>query len=155
MAGFKICVVMALAACGLACAAPAAAADDLQLSKGDATELTKINIGKPYWSLQAECAGVFGAGYAYEKANDRQNRADNDESWGEAMLNASLARLQSDRGVDSQAAMAVAAPEVEVGRALAKQALDQSGTGTYGAWNLMRSQCEDIASAYDRLHARR
>jgi hypothetical protein len=149
----KLGMAVLLTAAGLSLAAPAAA-EDLQMSKTDVTALTEGNVGKPFWSLQAQCAGIFGAGYGYETARQRGREAANDEAWGVAMLNASLARLQADRSIDQKAAMDIAAPEVEYGRGLANDALNAGGTVPQGRWNFLRSACMDISAAYDRAQHR-
>ena len=153
MAEIKASIAILLAACGLACAGPVAAGD-LQLSRTDVTELTQGNVGKPFWSLQAQCAGVFGAGYAYEIGRQRVRQANDDEAWGEAMLNDSVARLQADRAIDHQAALDIAAQEVEYGRNQAKMALQEGGTAPEGQWNLLRSACLDVSEAYGKLSQR-
>jgi hypothetical protein len=142
--------VLALAL-GMSCAA---AAEDLQLAKADTTTLTEANAGKPFWSLQAQCAGIYGAGYKFEADRQRARAADTNEAWGVSMLNASLARLQADRSIDQKAAMDLAGPEVEYGRMVANEALKSGGTSPQGKWNFLRSTCEDIATAYDKAQHR-
>ena len=146
----RIPIVIVVTAFGLVLAG-SAAADDMHLSKADVTELTAGNVGKPFWSLQAQCAGIFGAGYGYEIARQRVREANGDEAWGVSMLDASLSRLETDRGIDRTAALNIAAPEVEFGREQANKALDNGGVGAEGPWNVLRSACMDVSDAYARL----
>jgi hypothetical protein len=127
-------------------AGPVAAAD-LTLTKAEATPLTSENVGKPFWSLQAQCAGAFGAGYAYERAHDRDKRSDADKAAGVAMLENAIARLEVDRGIDRASAINIAIPEVEYGRNFAKAELDQEGSSASSSWNYLRSACIDIDAA--------
>jgi hypothetical protein len=129
-----------------------ALADDLVLSKGDATDLITSDIGKPYWQMEAQCAGMFGADYAYETGRHRDADADRAKQDGIVMLNESIARLQVDRGIDQPTALNLAAAEVEVGRAAAKTELTKQGGGPDSYFNFMRSACADISSA-QRRHA--
>ena len=127
-----------------------ALADDLLLSKGDATELIQSNIGKPFWQMEAQCAGMMGAAYAHNMDRHRPAEADTSKAAGIAMLNESIARLQIDRGIDQPTALNLAAVEVETGRASAKTALERQGAGPDSAFNFMRSACYDISNAQRR-----
>ena len=135
----------------LAPAASAAAASDLVLAKRDSTPLTEGNVGSPYWSLQAQCAGMFGASYAYRVATGKN--ADVDKATGSAMLQAALGQLQSDRGIDRAAAVELVKPEVEYGRAKARRMLNAEGADAYSIWNTARSTCLDIADGHRRRNA--
>lgn len=133
----------------LAVAAPALAGD-LTLGKGDATPLVQSDVGKPFWTLEAQCAGMYGAAYAYETEHGRSGQADVMKQTGVDMLENSLARLQADRGVDRSAAMTLVANDVEVGRAMGKAELDRHGDGEASGWNFFRSACLDISDAARR-----
>jgi hypothetical protein len=135
---------------GVLVAGGPAFADDLVLSKGDATELIVSDIGKPYWQMEAQCAGMFGAAYAYQMGRHRDAEADRAKQAGIVMLNESIARLQVDRGIDQPTALNLAAAEVEVGRGAAKTGLEQQGGGPDSYYNFMRSACDDISSAQRR-----
>lgn len=147
----RLWTMSVVALLALAAAAPALA-EDLTLAKGDATDLITSDVGKPYWQLEAQCAGMFGAAYAYESSHDRPRDADGMKQSGIDMLQNALDRLQSDRGVDQNAAMALVADHVEAGRASARGELDKYGDGPQSSWNLLRSACLDIAEAA-RRHA--
>jgi hypothetical protein len=138
------------AALALALAAPASAGD-LLLAQSDANPLTSSNVGKPFWSLEAQCAGIFGAGYSYEQARGKSKAAEADKQTGVAMLDAAIARLQIDRGLDRNAAMALATREVDYGRGQVAGKLAERGKSSDSQWNLMRSACLDIDAAA-RLH---
>ncbi len=127
-----------------------ALADDLLLSKGDATDLIDSNIGKPFWQMEAQCAGMMGAAYAYNMDHHRSADAERSKEAGIAMLNEAIARLQIDRGIDQPAALNLAAVEVETGRASGRQALERQGSGPQSYFNYIRSACYDISAAQRR-----
>ncbi len=143
----RIRTFAALFAAGLLAMGPEAFAEDLMLSKGDATDLIGSDIGKPFWQMEAQCAGMFGALYAYQMDHKAQKLAERSKDDGIAMLNESIARLQVDRGIDQPAALNLAAVEVETGRAGAKVALERQGSGPDSYFNFMRSACYDISAA--------
>ncbi|MDB5471873.1 MAG: hypothetical protein JWR84_3433 [Caulobacter sp.] len=124
----------------IAAAAPVAAAD-LTMSKGASSTLTETDVGKPYWVLHAQCAGIFSAGFAY-----RGEEAD--KTTGIAMLNASVDRLVRDRGLDRKAALALASEQLATGREMGNDMLSRGGDKRTGAWNLQRSACLDIYEGY-------
>ena len=138
--------MLAGAACAAMTAGPALAAD-LLLTKGEATALVENNVGKPFWLLEAQCAGAYGAAYGFEQAHGHAGLAESDKALGVAMLDNALARLETDRGLDRDAAMALAVPEVDAGRGEAAGMLAKSGSGPDSDWNVLRSGCEDIAAA--------
>jgi hypothetical protein len=142
----KARLLLALAACGAAVGGAALAAD-LTLTRAESTPLTEGNVGKPFWSLDAQCAGIYGADYAFEKARDRDREAQIAKANGVAMLDTAIAHLQVDRGLDRAGAMTLAEPEVEFGRNAAKAALEREGNGPNSDWNYFRSTCVDIAAA--------
>jgi hypothetical protein len=149
MIGFRV-MLAASALAAITLASGPAFAGDLMLVKGDATDLIASDVGKPFWMLESQCAGMFGAAYAYETAQKRTSDADRMKQNGVSMLESALSRLQIDRGVDRGAAMTLAAEQVEVGRAEAKTQLDRDGDGPSSAWNFLRSACLDISEAADR-----
>lgn len=140
----------AMFAAGVVMIGGQALADDLTLSKKDATDLIESNIGKPFWQMEAQCAGMFGAAYAYQMDHKAAKEAERSKATGIAMLNESIARLQADRGLDQPAALNLAAVEVETGRAGAKTALERQGDGPMSYFNFMRSACYDISAAQRR-----
>jgi hypothetical protein len=104
--------------------------------------------------MEAQCAGMFGAAYAYLTDHKQPAEADRAKDDGIAMLNEAIARLQEDRGIDQPAALNLAAVEVETGRGAAKTGLERQGAGPDSYFNFMRSACYDISAA-QRKHMRR
>ncbi|HEY5412625.1 MAG TPA: hypothetical protein VIJ94_18045 [Caulobacteraceae bacterium] len=147
--------IAAVLAVGVWVIAGPAFADDLLLSKGDATDLIASNVGKPYWQMEAQCAGMFGAAYSFDVDRHKPAEADRAKASGISMLNEAIGRLQADRGIDQPAALNLAAQEVEVGRAGAKTALERQGAGPGSYYNWMRSACFDISDAQRRHTAQR
>lgn len=136
----------ALAFASLVAATAPVAAADLTMSKGASSPLTEADVGKPYWVLHAQCAGVFSAGFAY--------RGDEtDKSVGMAMFNASIDRLVRDRGMDRKAALALASEQLANGREMGNELLSRGGDKRTGAWNLQRSACMDIYEGYTRKYS--
>ena len=135
-----------LAGAALSISVPAMAGD-LLLSKKDANALIQDSVGKPYWSLQAECAGAFGAAYAWEQGQGKAAVAEDDKQIGVSMLDGALARLRIDRGLERAQAMDMALPVVEAGRLAGRNLLDKQGDAPTSNWNAMRSICLDVASA--------
>ena len=141
---------IAVLAAGLCMAGGSARAEDMVLSKAGATELIQGDIGKPYWIMEAECAGSFGAAYAFQKARHRDEAAEQFKAAGISLLNDAVARLQTDRGLDQADALNLAAEEVEVGRANVRHALERQGAGENSYFNFLRSACLDISAAQRR-----
>lgn len=134
-------IVAAVTALTLVAGALPAAAADLLMSRGASSALTEDDVGKPYWVLHAQCAGVFSAGYAY-----RGEEAD--KATGTAMFKAAIDRLVRDRGMDRKAAMALASDQLATGREMGNELLSRGGDRRSGAWNLQRSACLDIYEGY-------
>ena len=144
----------AVLATTIAAIAAPALADDMVLSKRDATPLIESNVGKPFWQMEAQCAGMFGAAYAFDMDRRQKNEAERSKEAGVAMLNEAVARLEMDRGLDQPTALNLAAEEVETGRAGARVALERQGSGPMTYFNFMKSACYDISEA-QRRRARR
>ena len=139
----------------IAAIATPALADDLLLSKGSATDLIQSDVGKPFWQMEAQCAGMFGAGYAYYMGRHNKAEAERARDQGIAMLNEAVARLELDRGMDQPTALNLAAEDVETGRASAKANLDADGAGPRSGYNIFRSACFDISDAQRRQSGNR
>lgn len=133
----------------LALAGEAAAADQL-FRKTDATPLTDTVIGQPFWTLQAQCAGLFGAMSNYQSQNGRPAEAERSKQIAVGFMTDALTRLQADRGIDRKAAMAIALPQLDVGRAHGRDVLADGRIDSLSAWNAERSFCLDINDAYHR-----
>lgn len=135
----------------LACAGQAAAADQL-FRKADATPLTDTVIGQPFWVLQAQCAGLFGSMSNFQTLRGKPAEAERAKTMAVGFMNDALDRLQADRGIDRKAAMAIALPQLDAGRAHGREVLGSERTDTLSAWNAERSFCLDINDAYHRRH---
>ena len=124
------------------------AAEDLRLTKRDATVVTEKAIGTPYWMLQAQCAGTFGAASAWNQKNGKGADAARDKSHGVAFYNAAVDRLMRDRKIDREAAEEIAQVRMEYGRAYAQDLLDKGGTFAGKRMLIQRSFCLDVEDAY-------
>ena len=135
--------------CGLILSAiagvlPAAAADTL-LSKRQASALLSNEVGKPLWSMQAQCSGVFQAGYDFKTA--KRLRLDDEQRTAQSLLDRSLARLKADRGISHEEALALVNNEFQYGRSRGQSLLSKSGAGPFSQWNVARSACYEIEEA--------
>ncbi|HEX8233314.1 MAG TPA: hypothetical protein VF559_08220 [Caulobacteraceae bacterium] len=135
----------ALAAGTAAAAQGNVSPQDKVLTSSMATTLTTVNVGKPLWALNAQCAGAFGASYQRTLALKGMQAAEADKQTGVAMLNTALARLQADRGIGRADATELVKVEIEAGRAKAREYMSD-GTGAYTPWNFLRSTCLDMAA---------
>jgi hypothetical protein len=133
-----------------AIAAAPALADDLVLTDRDATPLSEHAVGRPYWILQAQCAGLYGATANVDNAKGRGQAASGDEQMGVTFMNDAIERLQHDRKLDFEAALTLAGGQVDTARAHSKSLLDGNRRNE---WNTERSFCLDVYDAYH--HARR
>jgi hypothetical protein len=104
-------------------------------------------VGQPYWILQAQCAGLYGATANFHTARHHDSRAEGDREIGVNLLNDAIERLQQDRKMDFQAALDLAGGQVDAGRAHAKVILVH-GTDPHSRWNAERSFCLDVYEAY-------
>jgi hypothetical protein len=124
----------------------------MTLNEQEATPLTEAAVGQPYWMLQAQCAGLFGAtaNYRTEQSQSRgaQKAAGQDVGRGTAFLNDAIARIRADRQLDYDTAMSTLVPAVQLGRTKARDALAVGSTGPKSRWNYERSFCMDVADAY-------
>jgi hypothetical protein len=124
-----------------------AVAGDRTLSENDATPLSEHAIGQPYWRLEAQCAGLYGATANFYSSKGRHGAADTDTQRGVSFMDDAIARLQEDRRLDFEAALALAGAQVDASRAHSKSMLSQ-GMRAHSAWNLERSFCLDVYDAY-------
>ncbi len=140
-------ILLALVASVIA-AAPAAAGDRV-LTSDDATPLSEHAVGKPYWMIQAQCAGLYGATANFYADRRRDKVASGDQQMGVSFMNDAIERLQQDRNLDFEAALTLAGAQVDTARAHSKSLLDAH---RHDAWNVERSFCLDVYDAYH--HAR-
>lgn len=137
----------ALAAMALAGPAQAAGADDLLFDKDLASPLTEDLIGYPWWRIQAQCAGIFAAGFSHFTAIDKRETARELRSDGGRMLMSAIDRLMLDRGLDRGGAFELVREEAEVGRISGVELL-AGGVHETGRWNIQRSLCLEAFEVY-------
>jgi hypothetical protein len=128
-----------------------AMAGDMTFGEGDASPISEHAIGQPYWILEAQCAGLYGATANFHSAKGRHGAADSDTQLGVSFMDDAIARLQADRNLDFQAALDLAGAQVDAGRAHSKSILG-GGTGAHSRWNAERSFCLDVYDAYHHHH---
>jgi len=140
--------LIALTLCApLALAGQPALAGDMVMPRGAATGLTETDVGKPYWMLLSQCAGMFSAAYTLHTKREDAEAAEADKMVGTAMLNAAVDRLVRDRGLDRKSALAMASEGLAAGRVSGNEILSR-GTGRRSPWNTQRSACLDIHDGY-------
>jgi hypothetical protein len=140
--------LVALSICApLALTGQPALAADMVMPRGAATGLTETDVGKPYWMLLSQCAGMFSAAYSVHSSRGQAEEAEADKTVGTAMLNAAVDRLVRDRGLDRKAALALASEGLAAGRESGNEILAR-GTRSRSPWNTQRSACMDIHDGY-------
>jgi len=134
-----------LSALSLISAAPAMAGD---LIYPGGTMLTEGVAGKPYWAVQANCAGVYGATSSFlaERGDDQGAAAA--KALGVAFFKDAVDRVMKDRGVARPAAIEALSPAVVKGRTETLGMLQADGDGPSSKWNFARSACLDVRDAY-------
>ncbi|MCF8506130.1 MAG: hypothetical protein K9G59_14565 [Caulobacter sp.] len=132
----------------LGAATPAVASD--LLYPGGAL-LTEGVAGKPYWAIQARCAGLYGATSNYYAEKGDAAEAEAAKALGVTFFRQALDRLMQDRGVPRAAAIEALSPGVVAGRSEGLSALADGGDGPASAWNFARSVCLDVRDAYAAL----
>lgn len=138
-------VLYLLAATTLGIAAPAAAGD---LLYPGGTMLTEGMAGKPYWSVQAQCAGVYGATSNFLASKGDADGAAEAKALGVAFFRDAVDRVMKDRGVARPAAVEALGPSVIASRTETLQVLQSEGAGPSSKWNYARSACLDVREAY-------
>lgn len=138
-------VLFLMVAVTLGVVTPAAAGD--KIYRGG-TMLTEGIAGKPYWALQAQCAGVFGATSAYLAEKGDTAGAEQAKALGVTFFRDAVDRVMKDRGVEKPAAMQALSPAVIAGRTETLQALQAEGDGPSSKWNYARSVCLDVRDTY-------
>lgn len=133
----------------LAAAAPAMAGD-LLFQKDQGEEILSSFDGRPWWQMQAYCAGYHGATANYWAERGEAAKARASEAAGVDALNSAVSQLMRDRRIDNAAATKLAEETVVVGGRTTAQALRAGGTVSNGRWNYWRSFCIDAKAAYIR-----
>lgn len=134
-----------IAAAALGVATSAAAGD--KIYRGG-TMLTEGIVGKLYWSVQAQCAGVYGAASSYLADKGDADGAATAKAMGVTFFRDAVDRVMKDRGLPRPAAIEALSPAVISGRAETLQALQVEGDGPNSKWNYARSACLDMRETY-------
>ena len=138
--------ILAAAAMLTAAAAPATAADLIFKAEGKPEILASFD-GRPYWEIQAYCAGFHGATANWYSRSGETSKASASEQAGVAAFTRSVARLRSDRGIDEKTAVPLVESALRVGGRRTTEALRADGMHVRSQWNYWRSFCID-AEAY-------
>ncbi|MBI5939319.1 MAG: hypothetical protein HY859_02725 [Caulobacterales bacterium] len=112
------------------------------------TMLTEDIAGQPYWAVQAQCAGVYGAASSYLADKGDADGAATAKAMGVAFFRDAVERVMKDRGVARPAAIEALSPTVISGRAKTLEALQAEGDGPNSKWNYARSACLDMRETY-------
>ena len=128
---------------------PALAADLLFHAEDGEAILSNFD-GRPYWELQAYCAGFHGATANYWDKKGEAAKAQASEAAGVAALNDAVRQLMRDRGLSAANAEKAAAPVVTIGGRTTAESLRSDGTISSGRWNYWRSFCIDAKAAFTR-----
>lgn len=145
----KKLIVSALAAALTVAAMPAMAGDLLYEAAPDS--LTEALNGRPVWSAQAECAGLFGAASQYLTDKGDSAAADEAGKLAVSFANDAITRLGKDRGLTRKQALAVIEPAVIRARDAGAELVSRRGDGVNSTWNFARSSCLDVAEAYTQV----
>ena len=113
--------------------------------------LTEGVAGKPYWAIQARCAGLYGATSNYYAEKGDADEAEAAKALGVTFFRQAIDRVMQDRGVPRAAAIEALSPGVVAGRSEALSALATGGDGPGSSWNFARSVCLDVRDAYAAL----
>ncbi len=123
-----------------------ATATDLLYPGG--TLLTERVAGKPYWALQANCAGIYGAASAFRAEHGDEQGAADAKARGVAFFKSAVDRVMQDRGIGRPEAVDALSSAVVKGRGEAMTMLQTDGDGPASEWNYARSACLDVQDAY-------
>lgn len=143
-------LIAGAAALAIAAAAMPALAGDL-LYEAAPDSLTENLNGQPYWSAQAQCAGLFGAAAQYLGDNGDSAGAEASGKLAVSFANDALKRLVKDRGLTRKEAMLVIEPAVLRARTDSMGLVSSGDTSAKSTWNFARSSCLDVAEAYTQV----
>jgi hypothetical protein len=128
-------------------AAPALA--DRTMTRAESTPQTRDLVGRPYWSLLARCAGVYGAKTNQLEANPALAASAQDaRRTGVEYLELAVAQLEADRNLDRRTALVQITPTVRAGREEGTRILAMRGAGMTTAWALAETLCADTRAGY-------
>lgn len=134
------------AAAALLAAAPALAGDLLYEAAPDS--LTEGLNGQPYWSAQAQCAGLFGAAAQHQAEAGEAAESEASSQLAVSFAKDAVKRVMQDRGLSRKEALLVIEPAVLKGRQDSIGLLVDGATGPRSTWNFARSACLDVAESY-------
>jgi len=137
-------------ALAIAAAAAPALAGDLLYDQTQGEAILSEFHGRPYWEMQAYCAGFHGATANFYERRAQRSKALVSEQAGVAAFSRAVAQIRRDRGIDEKAAIKEVEAAVQVGGRVTTAALRQDGTATTGKWNYWRSFCIDADAAFIR-----
>lgn len=137
------------AAAPLLIAGPALAGDLLYEAAPDS--LTENLNGQPYWSAQAQCAGLFGAAAQYLGDQGDTAGAEASSKLAVTFANDAIKRLTKDRGITRKEALVVIEPAVLKARNDSAGLVSSGDTSAKSTWNFARSSCLDVAEAYTEV----
>lgn len=145
-------IVTAAAIAASVLSAPAMAAD---LAYDGDSMLAEGAKGKPYWMIQAQCSGFFGATSAYMAERGDADGADKAKVQGVAFFRDAVDRLVRDRKLTRPAAIEAVSQAVDAGRQEGLQKIkDGGGLQPRSHWNVARSVCLDVNDAYKAVRYR-
>ncbi len=138
------------AAITLAVTATPAMAGDMLYPGG--SMLSEGAVGKPLWSIQAQCAGLYGATSATLSEQGDTAGATDAKRIAVGFHNDAVERLVQDRKVTKDVARESVARVVLSGREEGLQQIrDGGGLGPQSRWNVARSVCLDVDDVYAKL----
>lgn len=143
-------LIAGAAAAALALAAMPVLAGDL-LYEAAPDSLTENLNGQPYWSAQAQCAGLFGAAAQYLTDTGDTAGADASSKLAVSFANDAIKRLVKDRGLTRKDALLVIEPAVLKARTDSMGLVSSGDTSAKSTWNFARSSCLDVAEAYTQV----
>lgn len=143
-------LIAGAAAAALALAAMPALAGDL-LYEAAPDSLTENLNGQPYWSAQAQCAGLFGAAAQYLTDTGDSAGAQASSKLAVSFANDAIKRLVKDRGLTRKEALVVIEPAVLKARTDSMGLVSSGDTSAKSTWNFARSSCLDVAEAYTQV----
>lgn len=145
-------LVTAAALAASTLSAPAMAAD---LAYDGDSMLAAGAKGKPYWMIQAQCSGFFGATSAYMAERGDADGAEKAKVQGVSFFRDAVDRLVRDRDITRPAAIEAVSQAVDSGRQEGLQKIrDGGGLQPRSHWNVARSVCLDVNDAYKAVRYR-
>lgn len=144
--------LLTAAAIAAAAVTPAMAAD---LRYDGESLLAEGAKGKPYWMIQAQCSGLFGATSSYLAEKGDADAAQTAKVQGVAFFRDAVDRLMRDRKMTRPAAIDAVSQIVVTGRQAGLSKIQTGGgLNPNSHWNVERSVCLDVNDAYKSVRYR-